>query len=589
MRRFRRVLLYFLRYRRELAIGAGALFVASLLDIGIPLIVARAINRLVKGIREGGDAPGEPLGRFLLLSLALLVGLTAVKGFFRFWQRRLLVGVSRKVESDLKKDFFAHLTTLSLPFFARSRTGDLLSRATADVEAVRLFLGPGSMYAASTLLLVPVALAAMLVFHPLLTALVAVPLAALAWSMKRITPELNRHSEAVQARLSEMSERAQENFAGVRVVKGFHREAWEIERFGAVADAYRAHQLDLGRARALNHMVLHAARDAAVLLILVVGGLGVARGTFTLGGMYLFLDYVNRLFWPLIALGWMAGMYHRAAAGMDRIEEVFRTAPEIGEPKSPARVEAIAGAIEFRGLTFAYDGEPVLRGVSLLVKPGETVGIVGRIGSGKTTLVSLLGRLFPVPDGSIFVDGEDVNRIPLRRLREAIGYVPQDAFLFSDTIRENIAFGFDDPPDPAAVARAAEQAGLGPDLPAFPSGLDTLIGERGVTLSGGQRSRVSIARATLRRPKILVLDDVLSAVDTETEVVILENLRGSARGSTVLLVAQRLSAVEGADRIVVLDRGSIVEEGTHAQLLSRGGWYARTVRRQRLEGELERI
>ncbi|MGH7151425.1 MAG: ABC transporter ATP-binding protein, partial [Planctomycetota bacterium] len=471
MRRFRRCLRAFARHRGELLAGAGCLVAASALDVGIPLLVARGLNRLEAAVRAA--EPAAVSRDFLLFTVGAIVLGTALKGIFRYGQRYLLIGVSRKVEAELKRDLFAHLTSLSPRFFAASRTGDLLSRATGDLEAVRLFLGPGSMHAASTLLLVPAALIAMVHFHPLLTALVLLPLGALAFSMKAIMPTLNRRSESVQAALAEISERAQENFSGVRVVKGFAREAWEVERFAATSDGYRRHQLGLGRARALNHTLLYASKDLAFLLILLVGGLGLLRGSFPVGGIYLFLDYVNRLFWPLIALGWMAGMYHRAAAGMDRIEEVFRTRPEIVDPPEPLPVGSIRGEIQFRDLTFAYDGEPVLRGIRLRVEPGEAIGIVGRIGSGKTTLVSLLGRLFPVPDATVFLDGVDLNRVPLLRLREAIGFVPQDSFLFSETVRENLAFGFDDLPPPEAVARAAEASALGPDLAALPEGLDT--------------------------------------------------------------------------------------------------------------------
>jgi ATP-binding cassette subfamily B protein len=586
LRRFRRVVGLFLRYRGALLAGGICLLASNALVLAIPLLEKRAVD-LVAPISADPEAvplPAQERIGLLGATALAIVGLAALRGLFLFLQRRLLVGVSRRVEADLKRDLFAHLTTLSLPTFDRLRTGDLISRMTGDVEAVRMLLGPGVMYLASAVLLVPGAFAFMAQLDPVLTILVAVPLGALALAMKRLAPALHENSRAVQETLSEISHRAQENFAAVRVVKGFAREAWEISRFRAASDLYRRHQVEFGELRARTHALFGAAQDAAALLIFVLGGLGVLQGTFTFGGIVLFLAYVRRLFWPLLAVGWIVGAYERAAAGMDRIEEIFRTQPLVRDDPD-AQPVAIGGSVEIRDLTFAYDGTPALRGVNLRIPRGSVVGLVGPIGSGKSTLLSLLGRLYPVPPGRVFVDGVDVNRIRLADLRGAIAIVPQDPFLFSDTVRENVAFGFEEPPSEDSMARAVAAAALEEDVAAFPDGLDTRIGERGITLSGGQRQRVAIARALMRDAPLLLLDDALSSVDAETEARILENLRAAARGRTVFLVAHRLSTVARADRIAVISEGRLVEEGTHETLLARGGWYARTWRRQRLEAE----
>ena len=591
MRRFRRVVRLFLRYRGTLLAGGAFLLLSNALVLVIPVLVQRGIDAIdpAKGASDPEAVPRAPeeVLRLLAFTAIAVVALSALRGLFLFLQRLLLIGVSRRVEADLKADLFAHLTTLSLPTFDRTRTGDLISRATGDVEAVRMLLGPGVMYLASAALLIPGAFAVMVARSPLLTLLLVLPLGALALAMRRLAPALHATSRSVQDTLSEISHRAQENFAAVRVVKGFAREAWEIARFRAVTDRYRGHQVGFGDVRAKTHALFGGAQDAAALLIFIVGGLGVLQGDFTYGGMVLFLDLVRKLFWPLLAVGWIVGAYERAAAAMDRIEEIFRTEPLVRDAPD-AQAHAVEGKIEVRDLTFAYDGAPALRGVSFDAPAGSVLGLVGPLASGKSTLLHLLGRLYPVPDESILVDGIDVNRIALADLRGAMAYVPQDSFLFSDTIRENVAFGFEERPPEEAIARAVEAAGLAPDLAGFPDGLDTRIGERGITLSGGQRQRVAIARALLCDARVLLLDDALSSVDAETESRILESLRAAARGRTVVLVAHCLSTVAHADRIAVFAEGRLAEAGTHEELIARGGWYARTWNLQRLEAEIDR-
>lgn len=575
---FRRYLAYFAREKRRLLIGFLCLIPSAFIDLQLPWVVREALNKL----------GSEPVESFLLPTLALYLGLAALKGVFRFGMRWFLVTSSRQVEANLRNDLFAHLESLSFPYFNRTKTGDLISRATQDVEAVRMFLGPGSMYIGDALLRIPIALILLSQVQPAMLVAIGISLAVLSVSVRKLTPKLHAVSEAQQKAVGAMSDRANEVFGGVRVVKSFAREEAAERSFDEVSAKYRSVSLDAISARALSNVFFSGAKDVTLLILFATGGVFYYLGKATVGDLYLFADYTVRLYWPVFVVGWMVGMYPRARAAAQRLNEVFDTKPEIVDGPRAAAPTEIRGAIEAKHLTFSYatDRPPVLKNLSFKIAPGETVALVGRTGSGKSTLAMLLGRFFPVPPGMLFVDGVDVNDLAIRSLRGAIGYVPQDHFLFSDTIAENIGFSENGPADTQRVARAAADACLEDDVSVFPKRFETEIGERGVTLSGGQRQRVSIARALYSNPRILVLDDCLSAVDSSTEERLLGQLQDAARGRTTLLIAHRLSTVKHAHRILLLEDGGVVEEGSHAELLARKGRYAQLWQRQQLEERL---
>ncbi|MCB9883298.1 MAG: ABC transporter ATP-binding protein [Planctomycetes bacterium] len=588
--RFRRFLPFFLRYRKRILLGLLCIPLSQGLRFLIPFLIQDGIDRVVGDGNYQDIGPATSLD-FLPWTIASIIAIALFMGLFRFAQRWWIVGASRLAERDLKDDLFDKLTTLDPPFYHRMRSGDLLSRATADLEAIRMFLGPGVMYTAGTLVSVPIAFAVMLYKAPLLCAAVSLPLLLLAYSMRRLYPVLETRSMAVQEGLGRISEESQENFAGIRVVKAYAREEFAFERFDALCDDYRERNLSLARARGLLNALLATSKDLAALLILFVGGLAMLGGTFSVGEYYLFTDYMVQLYWPLIAIGWWVGMYHRAAAAATRLNEVYDAEPAVLEPANPVRIDSPRGAVRVRDLTFGYDAAtPVLHEVTVDVPAGTSLGVVGKTGAGKSTFVNLFDRLYRVPRGTIFIDGVDLQDIPREQLRELCVFVPQDNFLYNDTLRANVAFGRADEPTEDEILTATERAMLAPEVRRFPRGLDTLIGERGVTLSGGQKQRTCIARALVLDPRILILDDCLSSVDTSTEAELLPNLRRAARDRTLLIVAHRLSTVKDCERIIVLDEGRIVEEGTHAELIARpGSWYAETWTRQQIEGELDTL
>ena len=580
MRALRKAFRRFLRHRPTLIAGLACIPLSSLGDIAITVVIGNALDRL----RQGSDAA------FLRGVFVLLILIALARGVFRFLQRWWLVCVSRYVEIGLKQDLFDKLASLPLSFHSQSRSGDLVSRLTSDVENVRMFLGPGLMYTLGALVMVPVSLGYLVVLDASLAAWMVVPLVVMGIGMKLLTPGLHRHSTAVQESLAEIGHRAQENFAGVRVVKGYGREAQQVARFDQSSRANMAHQVALGRARGLTHAVTWGSKDLTFLPILLVGGWSMIDRALPAGDLFKFLDLTYKVFWPIIAVGWMAGVFPRALVSAGRIEDLLATEPDIADPPEPVPLPQVEGRLELRDVGYRYAGaeRDAVGPVSVSVPAGGVLGIVGPTGSGKSTLVNLLARLLE-PRGEVLLDGVEVRRLSLSTLRGALGYVPQDSFLFSATWRENVSFGAEDLLDDAQLTLLARMVCMPDEVAQFPDGFDQRIGERGVTLSGGQRQRTCIARAVARDPRVLVLDDALSAVDTETEAELVRNLRSAGRGRTVVLAAHRLSTVRHAERILVLVDGRVEATGTHEQLLARPGWYAQTWARQEAQEALAEL
>jgi len=568
----------FLRYRWTLAAGVLCIPLASLGDVYITKIVGDAIARL----REGGDAD------FLVGLFWLMVGVSIVRGLFRYLQRWWIVCVSRYVENGLKQDLFDKLVELPLSFHVQHRSGDLVSRLTSDVENVRMFLGPGLMYTIGALVMVPVSLGYLIVLDAPVALWMAVPLVVMGVGMKAMAGRLERHSLAVQESAADISHKAQEAFSGIRVVKGYAREDQQTARFQAASKKNLHHQLQLGRARGVTHAITWGSKDLTFLPIVLVGGLAMIDKSLPAGDLFKFIDLIAKVFWPIIALGWMAGIYPRAVVSARRISELLSTTPEIDDPLLPIELESVEGRLELEDVSFRYPNAPrdAVEGVNLDVPANSVLGVVGPTGSGKSTLLNLLTRLFDATDGEIRLDGAPIRKLSLSTLRNALGYVPQDSFLFSDTWRGNVGFGSDEPLDDEQIADLARRACMTDEVATFPGGFDQKIGERGVTLSGGQRQRSCIARALASDPRVLVLDDALSAVDTETEAQLVRNLKSASHGRTVIIAAHRLSTVRHADQIVVLDEGRVVQRGRHDQLIAQPGWYADTWARQQAQAEL---
>lgn len=550
---------------------------ANLIALAQPQVLRHAVDDLYRGVTA------EKLGRYALILFGIALG----AGLFRFAMRKTLIAISRRLEYDLRNELFAHLQRLPVGWFQHRRTGELMSVATNDLAAVRMMLGPGVMYTVNTLTVGIVSIAFMLAISPRLTFWSLLPLPLVSVSVWYFGDRIHRRFEQVQEQFAGLSAFVQENLAGLRVVRAFANERHEIARFGTLNERYRDQNLDLIRTSGVFQPMLALFSGLGALIVIWVGGREVMTERITLGQFVAFTVYLAMLNWPMVALGWVINLFQRGSASFRRIADLLDTEPSIDSPSRPVRPERSAGELEFRGVTFTYPGAdaPALRDVSFRVAAGRTVALVGRTGSGKSTVLALLPRLFDPAPGTVFLDGRDVRELDLGWLRGQLAIVPQDPFLFSATIRENIAYGV---PEEAshAVQRVAEVARLDDDIRGFPDGYATRVGERGITLSGGQRQRTAIARALLRDAPVLLLDDCLSSVDTATEDAILHGLREEMRRRTTLIVAHRVSTVREADEILVFDTGAIVERGTHADLLARGGAYAALHRAQQLEEEI---
>ena len=575
---------YLKKYRGSYFVGTICVFINNGVWILFPLVLRHAVDGLKAGVTRE---------KLLTYSLQLM-GVAAIKGIFQFLTRWIMIGISREIEFDLRNDLFRHLESLSYSYYQRTRTGDIMARATNDLNAVRMLLGPAIMYSANTIVFTAGALVFMLSISPRLTIYAFLPLPLVSFVVQYFGKQIHERFEKIQAMFSEISARAQENFSGARVIRAYVQEEPEIAAFETSNREYIARSLKLVRLMGMLWPTLETMLGFAIVLVLWLGGREVLLGRITVGGFVAFNTYMVQLTWPVIALGWVINIFQRGTASMGRINEILVEKPEIED--SPglkaagegARSTPINGEIEFRGLNFAYNGVPVLHDVNLRIPAGSSLAIVGPTGSGKTTLVSLIPRIYDAAPGTVLIDGKPVRDFALESLRRQIGFVPQETFLFSETVRENIAFGKEAASD-EEVRAAAEAANIAHDIEEFPEQYQTLVGERGITLSGGQKQRSAIARALIRNPRIMILDDALSSVDTHTEDKILNHLREIMQDRTTIFISHRVSTVRNADMIAVLHAGRVVELGTHDELLARNGYYSDLYNKQLLEEELAEV
>ena len=627
---------YLKRYRGGLFWGGLCVLFNNGIWILFPQVLRRAVNDLHSGVTR------QKLFTYSLLIIAIAL----IKGVFQFLTRWVVIGISRDIEFDLRNDLFAHLERLSYSYYQRNRTGDIMARATNDLNAVRMLLGPAIMYSANTLVFTAGALGFMLAISPKLTVFAFLPLPVASVVIQYFGRRIHERFERIQAMFSDISARAQENFSGARVIRAYVQEQAEIAAFEGANREYIRRSLGLVRLMGMLWPTLELMLGAAVVIVLWMGGRQVLLGKMNVGDFVAFNTYMMQLTWPVIALGWVINIFQRGTASLVRIQEILSQEPEIedaigssgdrvigpseigssghrviwpseigssghrvigsSEDQPPAprdfalrspdhpitRSPDLSGEIEFRNLNFAYEGTSVLRDINLRIPAGSSLAIVGPTGSGKTTLVSLIPRIYDAVPGAVLIDGRPIRQFPLDSLRRQIGFVPQETFLFSDTIRENIAYGVaqeDGEASVDAIKAAAEAANIAQDIESFPEGYNTTVGERGITLSGGQKQRTAIARALLRSPRILILDDALSSVDTQTEDKILNHLREIMRGRTTIFISHRVSTVRNADAIAVLHQGRIVELGTHDQLIARNGYYTELYNKQLLEEELAEV
>ena len=577
LRPFRPIWPYLTRYKTRYLAGFLCL-VFSQVGVLVPLIIKSGIDDLT----NGGPA------RKLLSVAGLLVAVGVCKSVLGFWVRWILIGISRDVEYDLRNDCFLHLMRLSPRYYTENRTGDLMAKLTNDLNAVRNMVGPGIMYSANTLVLGLATVALMLHLDWRLTLYCLIPMPLVSVGVKFLGEQIHERFEKIQALYSELTERVRENLSGVRVVRAFCQEEAEMAEFDTMNLDFVAKNKGLIWISSFLWPSMELLFAVAFLLLMVVGGQHVLTHKISVGTFAAFNVFLTYLIWPMIALGWVTNLVQRGLASLGRLMQIFDAKPDIDDRAVPAQhLTSLRGEIEFRNLTFAYNGTPILKNLNLQIPAGKTVAIVGATGSGKSTLVGLIPRLYDAPEGSLLVDGVPIREIPLQTLRRHIGFVPQETFLFSESIRENVKFGVPEATD-SRVERAAEISNILPEIQSFPKGFDTMVGERGLTLSGGQKQRTAISRAVIRDPRILILDDALSSVDTYTEEKILRQLTGVMAGRTTILISHRVSTIQNADEIVVLHDGEISERGTHAELLALHGHYTDLYNKQLIEEELER-
>jgi ATP-binding cassette subfamily B multidrug efflux pump len=568
---------YIKRYRWGYIAGGLCVLLTNGIWVLFPKVLGRAADDLHGGVTR----------HKLLIYAGLLLAIAVTKGIFQFLTRWVVIGVSRDIEFDLRNDLFARLESLSFSYYQRNRTGDIMARATNDLSAVRNLLGPAIMYTANTVVLMAGGLAFMLSISPRLTLYTFLPLPAASILIQYFGRRIHDRFERIQAMFSDISARAQENFSGARLIRAYVQEQAQIRAFETENEEYIRRSLKLVRLMGMLWPTLELMMGCAVVLVLWLGGREVLGGRISVGQFVSFSAYMMQLTWPVIALGYVINLFQRGTASLIRINEIMQEQPEIKDAEG-AEEHEITGDIEFRGLNFSYEGKQVLHNVDLRIPAGSSLAIVGPTGSGKTTLVNLIPRIYDAEPGMVLIDGRPIRDYTLEALRRNIGFVPQETFLFSDRICENIALGVDSATD-QQIRDAAKAANIATDIEGFPEGYETMVGERGITLSGGQKQRAAIARALIRNPKILILDDALSSVDTHTEDKILNHLRDVMQGRTTIFISHRVSTVRNADRIAVLHGGRIVELGTHDELLALDGYYSDLYNKQLLEEELAEV
>jgi ATP-binding cassette, subfamily B, multidrug efflux pump len=573
----RPLLPYLKRYRWGFVAGALCIVLSNGAQAGLPRVIGNAAQSLASSVTR------HKLLVFTLQVLALAV----VRGIFLFLTRWIVIGISRDIEFDLRNDLFAHLETLSYSYYQRMRTGDIMARVTNDLNAVRMLMGPAIMYSANTLVFTAAALWFMVRTSPKLTMYAFLPLPIVSVVIQYFGRRIHERFERIQAMFSDISARAQENFSGARVIRAYVQEEAEIAAFETANQEYVARSLKLVRLMGMLWPTLELMLGLALVLVLWIGGREVLAGRMQIGAFTAFNIYMMQLTFPIIALGWVVNIFQRGTASLVRLNEILHEQPGIKD-EADASERQVEGEIEFRGLNFEYDGKPVLRDLNLRIPAGSSMAIVGPTGSGKTTLVNLIARIYDAAPGTLLLDGRPIREFSLSSLRKSIGFVPQETFLFSDRIRENIALGVDSATD-QSIHEAAEAANIASDIESFPERYQTMVGERGITLSGGQKQRTAIARALIRNPRILILDDALSSVDTHTEDKILNHLREVMQGRTTIFISHRVSTVRNADRIAVLHDGRIVESGAHDELLALNGYYSDLYNKQLLEEELAEV
>jgi ATP-binding cassette subfamily B protein len=578
----RRLWGYIYRYRTRYCRGIFCLVVTATLAMSIPLLLKHAIEGIEKGL---------PFRQVLLYVLAI-IGIALVQCVVRAFSRVLVFNVGRDIEYDLRNDLFAHLQKLSLSYYQSQFTGDLMSRLVNDVTAVRMLLGLGIINLLNTPIYYVYAVSAMVAMDPRLTLAALAPYPLMFLFVRKMSHRIMEKTLKVQEGLADLSSRVQEGVSGIHVVRAYVREDWQNAEFARLNETFKAESMALARVRGLFQPLMKGVSGLGLLVVLWYGGAHVIAGRLSLGDLVAFMGYLHLLAWPTMALGWLISIFQRGQAALKRLEAIFQAQPEIVDGRGDGMVREICGELGFHHVDFAYrakdNGHQILHDINFTVPAGSTVAVVGRMGSGKSTLVQLLPRLFEVSDGSITIDRQDIRTVSLAALRSWIGFVPQDPFLFSSRIKDNIAFALP-AVDEERTRWAAGVANIAREIEEFPRGYDTVVGERGITLSGGQKQRLTLARALIADPPILVLDDALSSVDTQTEQAILRALREATRGKTVIVISHRISAVRDADLIVVLDEGRLVETGTHASLVECGGVYAEIFQQQALEEELAEL
>lgn len=575
---------YLFRYRKSLATGILCVIVTNFFAVAAPRFLGEAI-----------DLMGRPFEMHEILHKTVLYLLfAALSGLFLYLVRQLIIVTSRHIEFDLKNDYYSHLQTLSSSFYDETSSGELISRGTNDLNAVRDFLGPGIMYSINTLFRLLFAIGAMISISPVLTLLALLPAPFLSWSVYRTGVSIQKRSKEIQENYAAITTLVQENISGIRVVRNYNREEYESDRFEKLNKSYYDKNLQLGKIQARFMALLTALTALSLIPVIWFGGFKVMQGSMSIGNIAQFVIYVTMLSWPIISIGWVTNIFQKAAAAQGRLQEIFNTKPDITEPEKsatkPVATRPLKGELRFEHVHFAYPSQPdkvVLEDISLTVRPGTKLAIVGATGSGKSTLVNLIPRLYDPSSGRILIDGHDIKTLSLGQIRRTIGFVPQSNFLFSDTIRNNIDFGSN--AEGVDVIEASRIAMLHNDVEDFPDGFETMLGEKGINLSGGQKQRTCIARALRWNPSILVLDDALSAVDTSTEARIFDGLLEKLPNTTMVLISHRISTVRNCDRIIVLHNGTIAESSTHEELLANGRYYKDLYMQQMLEEEISTL